>query len=229
MFKLLRLSKQSKYKWKFGKPYPILDERFANSGSGKGHYFHQDLLIAQKIFFNKPNKHVDIGSRLDGFVSHVASFRNIEVLDIRKPPEKIQNILFFQGDIMSELSHDLINYCDSLSSLHAVEHFGLGRYNDPINYNGYIIGLENMYKILQAGGKFYFSVPIGSQRIEFNAHRVFCLTHLIELFKNKYFFDCFSYVDDNGDLHSNVELSENNIVNNFGCEYGCGIFEMTKK
>ena len=28
-------------------------------------------------------RHVDIGSRLDGFVAHVASFREIEVLDIR--------------------------------------------------------------------------------------------------------------------------------------------------
>ena len=31
---------------------------------------------------------------------------------------------------------------DSLSCLHTLEHFGLGRYNDPINVKGFEIGLK---------------------------------------------------------------------------------------
>ena len=54
--------------------YPIINEFNDNSGTAKGHYFHQDLLVAQYIFKNKPKKHVDVGSRVDGFVAHVASF-----------------------------------------------------------------------------------------------------------------------------------------------------------
>ena len=71
-------------------------------------------------------------------------------------------------------------------------------------------------------------MPIGPQRLEFNAHRVFSILYIIDLFKNKYRIDSFSYVDDKGDLHENVELSSDDIANNYGCHYGCGIFEMTK-
>ena len=62
---------------------PVLNERNEKSGNWKGHYFHQDLLVAGKIFRNQPEKHVDIGSRIDGFIAHVASFREVEVFDIR--------------------------------------------------------------------------------------------------------------------------------------------------
>jgi len=67
-----------------------------------------------------------------------------------------------------------------------MEHFGLGRYGDPVNYDGYLLGLNNLYQILKIGGKLYFSVPIGPQRIEFDAHRVFSLSYLLELFYGKY-------------------------------------------
>jgi hypothetical protein len=30
-----------------------------------------------------PVRHIDIGSRIDGFVANVAAFRKIEVLDVR--------------------------------------------------------------------------------------------------------------------------------------------------
>ncbi|HOW57668.1 MAG TPA: hypothetical protein PKZ12_06675, partial [Smithellaceae bacterium] len=66
-----------------GKLYPCLEEANQDSGTTSGHYFHQDLLVAGKIFQNNPVKHVDIGSRIDGFVAHVAAFREIEVFDIR--------------------------------------------------------------------------------------------------------------------------------------------------
>jgi hypothetical protein len=65
---------------------------------------------------------VDIGSRVDGFIAHVASFRDIEVLDIRKNEEKIENITFIQADVMKP-DEKYKNYCDSISSLHAIEHF----------------------------------------------------------------------------------------------------------
>jgi len=118
--------------------------------------------------------------------------------------------------------------CDSLSCLHALEHFGLGRYGDPLDYEGHLRGLENLYRILRPGGKLYLSVPIGPQRIEFNAHRVFSVVHLLSCLQNDYHIDHFSYVDDRGVLHENVPLVEEDINNNYGCNYGCGIIEATK-
>ncbi len=215
-------------KFPFGKHYPCLDERFAQSGSAKGHYFHQDLLVARRINFNNPSIHADVGSRVDGFVAHVASFRQINIFDIRPLSTTIPNVHFIQADMMSPISEDYIGYCDSLSCLHALEHFGLGRYGDPVNYDGYILGLNNLHQILKANGKLYFSVPIGPLRIEFNAHRVFSISFLLECFAGKYQIDRFSFVDDQGHLHEDVFITEESVIDNFGCAYGCGIFEMTK-
>ncbi|MEI6752262.1 MAG: DUF268 domain-containing protein [Paludibacter sp.] len=212
----------------FGSNRPIFDDRFAESGSASGHYFHQDLLVARKIYENIPVRHVDIGSRTDGFVAHVAIFRAIEVFDIREQKSNVKNILFKQADLM-QLPENMHNYCDSISALHSIEHFGLGRYGDPIDYLGHEKAVKNITKILQSEGKFYFSVPIGSQRINFNAHRVFSVKYLIDLFSDDFSIDTFSYVNDTGDLTENVTLLESDIQNNFGCHYGCGIFELTKK
>ena len=215
-------------KFKFGRKFLILNERFSESGTMSGHYFHQDLFVARKIFISNPKRHIDIGSRTDGFVAHVAVYREIEVIDIREQMSKVKNIIFRKADLM-QLPDDMIDSCDSISSLHAIEHFGLGRYGDPIDYYGYLKAIINITKIVQSGGKFYFSVPIGEQRIEFNAHRVFSIRYLLELFKDNFNLDSFSFVDDKGDIFENVELTQAKIDGNCECNYGCGIFELTKK
>jgi len=210
----------------FGNLYPCLEDRYQESGEASGHYYHQDLLVASKIYGRKPLKHVDIGSSMN-FVAHVASFREIEVLDIREQRSSFENIRFRRLDLMDK-NFDLIDYCDSVSCLHVLEHFGLGRYGDRVDYDGHLLGWENIYKMLQKGGTFYFSVPIGEQRIEFNAHRVFSIAYLLSLIEGKYKIESFSYVNDAGDLFRDAELSGESIKNNFNCHYGCGIFELTK-
>lgn len=228
-FRKLKKQKGDNRDFVFANPIPILNERFSEAGTMSGQYFHQDLFVAQQIYKNNPEKHVDIGSRIDGFVAHVATFRKIEIFDIRKQESKIENIIFKQADLMSPLtSHDLENYCDSISCLHAIEHFGLGRYGDPVDYFGHLKALDNIYKIIKKGGTFYFSTPIGKQSIQFNAHRIFSTEYIFDLFKDRYQIKNFSYIDDNGDLVKNVEITEEKIKNNFDCRHGCAIFEMSK-
>ncbi len=55
--------------------YPILGDNKKKAADLDSHYFQQDLLVAKYIFKKKPKKHVDIGSRIDGFVAQVGSFR----------------------------------------------------------------------------------------------------------------------------------------------------------
>jgi hypothetical protein len=130
--------------------------------------------------------------------------------------------------MMAPLPSALHGYCRSLSCLHALEHFGLGRYGDPVSYEGHLTGLANLTLMLQTGGRLYLSVPIGPQRIEFNAHRVFSASYLFGLVARDYRVDAFSFVDDQGDLHEDVALLQSDVENNFGCNYGCGILELTK-
>jgi hypothetical protein len=220
-------ARHSSHPFTFAELNPYPHEKKQQSGTAKGHYFHQDLLVARRIHESDPEKHVDIGSRVDGFVAHVATFRNIEVLDIRPLDSNIRNIQFRQADLIS-LPPAVTGYCDSLSCLHAIEHFGLGRYGDPIDFEGHVKGLNNLYTILKTGGTLYLSCPIGPQRIEFNAHRVFSLKYLLSLFEGKFRIRTFSFVDDRGDLHEDVSLTEDRLTTNCGCHYGCGIFEMEK-
>jgi SAM-dependent methyltransferase len=223
-----RQAKQSGRGFPFGKFYPCIEDKDEKSGTASGHYFHQDLLVANKIFINKPGKHVDIGSRIDGFVAHVASFREIEVFDIRELTAVIPNVNFRRLDI-TDRDFILSDYCDSVSCLHALEHFGLGRYGDRMDYNGHLLGWENIYKMLKKGGKCYFSVPIGKQRIEFNAHRVFSVEYLVNvMIGSRYKIDSFSYVNDKGDLVRDATLDEGSVKNSVSLNYGCGIFELSK-
>lgn len=213
----------------FGKFYPVLNEFNIESGHIDGSYFHQDLLVAKKIYKNNPTKHVDIGSRVDGFISHCAVFREIEVFDIRPQSTTVENIVFKQADLM-KLSPDYINYCDSISSLHAIEHFGLGRYGDPINIDGHLKAIHNVWNMLQPSGKFYFSVPIGIQRIEFNAHRIFSVRYLLRILEDKFSIDNFSYIDDSGKLFLDVPLNDDTLIDEkLNFNFGTGIFELTKK
>ena len=151
---------------------PCLHDRYAQGGSADNEYFWQDLVVARMVAAARPQRHVDIGSRVDGFVAHVASFREIEVFDVRPITSKIPGIVFHQADLMRPVpGRD--DYTDSLSCLHALEHFGLGRYGDPIDPQGYRAGLSSMARILRPGGPFYLAVPVGRPRVEFNANRVF--------------------------------------------------------
>lgn len=214
--------------WRLRLSMPCLHDRYAESGTASGHYFHQDLLVARKVYERKPRRHVDAGSSVAGFVAHVAVFRQVEVLDIRPLLTTAKNIVFRQCDLTS-VSDEYEGYCDSLSCLHALEHFGLGRYSDRVDPLGHVKGLANLHKLLEHGGILYLSVPIGHQRIEFNAHRVFAVATVLSLLEERFELLDFSYVDDAGGLHESVELEPALAANNFGLHYGCGIFECRKR
>lgn len=159
---------------------PCLYDWYEEGGSVSSEYFLQDLHVARKIFDANPSRHVDVGSRIDGFVAHVAAFREIEVFDIRPISSSIPGVVFKQEDLMNPINQRTA-YCDSLSCLHALEHFGLGRYGDPLDAQGYVTGLRTMAQLVMSGGTFYLSVPIGEERVEFNAHRVFDPVGLVAL------------------------------------------------
>lgn len=207
--------------------YPVLSDYEESAGSARGHYFHQDLLVASFINTANPNRHIDIGSRIDGFVAHVASFRKIEVMDIRALHDTgHENIAFMKADLMNmDSAGEKIT--DSISCLHAIEHFGLGRYGDPLDPEGHKKGFNNILRMLKDDGTLYISFPIGnSTQVHFNAHRVF---HPRDIFhwasdKNALKMTRFDYVDDAGDLHQNADIENSNL----DLRFGCGIYTFKK-
>lgn len=204
--------------------FPILGEHKEKSSAVIKHYFNQDLLVASYIYKNNPKKHVDVGSRIDGFVAHVATFRKIEVFDIRDNNFQFKNIRFKRKDI-SKIDKSLINYCDSLSCLHTLEHFGLGRYGDQLDPNGHIKGFKNLVKILKTGGTLYISFPISDKNVTyFNSERSFNPKEILK-WSNELRLVKFDFIDDYEKIFLDVDLNKFHKK----ISYGCGIYTFKKR
>ena len=166
-------SKQFKYY--ISNIYPCLKDYIEQAGSVDGHYFYQDIYAANQVLKSGCKHIYDIGSRLDGYIAHLLSMGiKVTMIDVRKLDHLIDGLDFIQGDAMqlSNFIHE--NSINALSTLHATEHFGLGRYGDPVDYNGWRKALANYKKVLAHGGMLFLSVPVGiNEELHFNAHRIF--------------------------------------------------------
>jgi hypothetical protein len=211
--------------WPISLSAPCPGDRHTPSGETRGHYFWQDLYVAQHIFAASPAHHIDVGSRVDGFVAHVASFRPLTVLDIRRTEIVVSNVTFMQCDLLN-LPPDMIGTADSVSCLHALEHLGLGRYGDIVGRNLYEQGISHLSDLLMPQGMLYLSVPIGRQRVEFNAHRVFAVDTILDVARATMDLTRFSFIDDDGLFHPNTDPLSPQYAR---LTYGCGIFEFRKR
>lgn len=150
---------------------PVLNDFSAPAGAADGHYFWQDLICAKWINELKPKKHLDVGSRIDGFLAHLLSFRSATLVDVRPFHSKIPGLSVIIGNAQSNLVN-LTGKFDSVSSLHCIEHFGLGRYRDPLDAEGHVKGIYNISECVVDGGSLFISFPIGTEKVEFNEQRI---------------------------------------------------------
>lgn len=150
---------------------PVLNDFKDSAGSADGHYFWQDLICAKWIFAQNPVTHLDVGSRIDGFIGHLITFREVTLLDIRPMKNTVPNLKYIFGNAQDGLTEFRYQF-DSVSSLHSIEHFGLGRYGDPLDIEGHTKGLSSIAECVQPGGSLYVSFPIGKSTVEFNEQRI---------------------------------------------------------
>jgi hypothetical protein len=160
----------------------LLDFR-DEAGSAKGHYFWQDLITAKMINSRNPYRHVDIGSRIDGFIAHLLSFRSVEIIDVRPVKANIPDLVSLLGNAQENLV-EIHGKFSSVSSLHSIEHFGLGRYGDPLDPEGHVKGLLNISNLVEVGGFLYVSFPIGKPTTQFNAQRIIHPEWPVDLLKD---------------------------------------------
>ena len=131
---------------------------------------------------------VDVGSKLSEAVTFSQYFTTIK-LDCRLPVKKVD--VNTEGLLMSQLpgsnlyflnmeAQDLLELpaksTHIITCLHAMEHFGLGRYGDTVDYFGDQKSLRCFNHILATSGLLLLSVPhtaVDSPRIEFNGQRVY--------------------------------------------------------
>ncbi len=205
----------------FGDLEPVLTDFGSEAGIARGHYFHQDLWAARRVFAEHPRQHVDVGSRIDGFVAHVLTFMPVTVVDIRALESTVEGLTFVRGD-MCRLDFFASGSVESVSCLHAIEHVGLGRYGDPVDARGWYVALGELARILAPGGRLYLGTPVGRERLSFNSQRVFSPATIIEALPQLKL-TAFSAVDDDDRFVAQaVPAALANARN------ACGLFEFTK-
>lgn len=175
------LNTRENFKYNKEKKFFIWKDKYAQAGSCCSYLF-QDLWAAKLIYKNNPEKHFDIGSRIDGLITHILTFKDeVTLIDIRPFETKIPGVKFIQSDA-TNLDAIEDNSIESISALCSLEHFGLGRYGDPINPEACFMAFKAIQKKLKPGGYAYISIPIGQERLEFNAHRIFYAKTILEEF-----------------------------------------------
>jgi len=158
--------------------YPCLFDRTPTT-SIDAHYFYQAQWAFRKVIASGVRRHVDIGSQID-FGAYLSAFTAVAFVDIRSLELNIENWQGLKGSILDLPFPD----CSiaSISSLHVIEHIGLGRYGDPIDPGGSAKAAMEIQRVLGDGGRAYVSMPIGAPRVQFNGQRVFSVNQVLDMF-----------------------------------------------
>lgn len=184
------------------------------------HYYYQQIWAFGRILKERPAHHVDIGSSYE-FSAYVSFLCKTEFVDIRPIESTIRNLKIVRGDITNLPYPD--NSVSSLSSLHVIEHVGLGRYGDPIDPPGSERACREIVRVVKPGAHVYISVPVGKSRICFNAHRIFSPKTIVRYCRGLKFYE-FSLIDDRGRYVENTQITHAEKL-----DYGCGLFHFIKK
>lgn len=184
------------------------------------HYFYQAAWLARKLRANTPARHVDVASSAIT-IGTISAITDTVFIDYRPLHARLSGLQSVGGDVTRlPLRKDTV---ESLSCLHVIEHIGLGRYGDPIDSQGAAKAARELERVLQPGGRLYLSVPVGRERVCFNAHRVFAPATVCRLFPALELRE-FTFVDDQG-----VWQESQGTDAAAECEYACGMFLLEKQ
>jgi len=204
--------------------FPCLHDRTSETGIDP-QYFYQAYWAMEKLRKAAPEHHVDVGSDAK-FVGMLSTLCKVTFVDIRPLRVELPNLDCRAGTILE------LPYADgeirSLSSLHVIEHIGLGRYGDPLDPAGSDKACAELLRVVASGGRLLVSVPVGTPRIQFNGQRVFSIDEVIKLF-GQLKLESFSLVDNFGAFHEDVEPQGIVFEEARGKDFALGCFEFVKK
>ncbi|MBP7250643.1 MAG: DUF268 domain-containing protein [Aliarcobacter sp.] len=202
--------------------YPQIKDKTIKTGFDR-HYVYHTSWAARKVKEINPIKHTDISSSLY-FSGIVSAFIDVDFYDYRPADLHLNGLKSLEGNLLN-LPFET-NSIFSISCMHTVEHIGLGRYGDSIDPEGDLKAISELKRIVAKDGNLLFVVPLGSPKIEFNAHRIYSYNQIISYFSD-FELKEFSLIPEyskNGGLILNADpkLADKEV-------YSCGCFWFVKK
>lgn len=213
---------ESRFEMKWEERFPCLHDNTQNVGFER-HYMFHPVWAARAIKKINPEIHCDISSSLR-FVSMLSCFFKVKHFDYRKPPMVLENLELGQVDLTG------LDFADSsifsLSCMHTIEHIGLGRYGDTLDCDGDIKAANELTRVVSKGGNLLIVVPVGRSRIEFNAHRIYSFSQVVDLFSKLTLFE-YALIPDSHEAGDIVYGASEFLTDSQ--EHGCGCFWFKKK
>jgi len=163
---------------KAAKRYPLLATMRMDIGSHPENYINFEQLFAAEMLKEQgPESVLDIGSNRYFVLGLLASY-DVTSVDVRVRKASPSNETVIICDAKKLNIPD--NHFDTVVSLCAIEHFGLGRYGDEIDLDGPDKAVREMVRVLKPGGRLIFSTHIHRNEtfIRFNADWIFSRAHI---------------------------------------------------
>ena len=188
------------------------------------HYIYHPAWAMRVLRQTQPPEHTDISSILS-FASNLSAFIPVRFYDYRPAKLALSNLTCEPADLKNLLFED--NSVPSLSCMHTVEHVGLGRYGDALDYNGDLVAIRELQRVLAPGGDLLFVVPVGKPQILFNAHRIYSRKQVVEAFDQLQLIE-FSLIPDRDEAGKTgiIKDASEELANRQ--HYGCGCFWFKK-
>lgn len=204
--------------------WPRLSDNTTITGFDR-HYVYHTAWAARIIKKTNPEVHVDISSSLY-FCSMLSAFVQVEFYDYRPASLVLSGLRSERADLTKLFFAD--NSIASLSCMHTVEHIGLGRYGDPLDYEGDLKAIGELVRVLAVNGNLLFVVPVGKKAIiQFNAHRVYTKEIIVDTFKSLGLrLKEFTLIPENEDDGGLVTDPSPRLLSKQ--KFGCGCFLFTK-
>lgn len=181
------------------------------------HYIYHPAWAARIVKQIAPIVHVDISSTL-AFGSMLSAYVPVQFYDYRPAKLFLSDLYCGQADLTKLPFED--KSIASLSCMHVIEHIGLGRYGDPLDAEGDLKAISELKRVLAPGGSLLLVTPVGKQRIQWNAHRIYAYESIADHFKGDFTIQEFTLIPDNAEQEGILYNASPNIVN--AQKYGCG-------
>jgi len=159
--------RQKKRDWR------VFRELHFNAGEHPAEYRDYECAFAAEYIGRfAPRSLLDVGSYRHFLIGLMAD-REVTTLDVRPRVALLPNERVVTADARDPRLPP--NSFDLVLSLSTLEHFGLGRYGDAIDFDADRVAFERLAGLMRPGGHFVYSTFITrcAQTVVFNAHRIY--------------------------------------------------------